>query len=69
MFGIGMQELLLILIRSAGHLRRQQTAGNRWRAGSGAIRNFRRASSEPDEIDITPGKDKKPTSGDDAPKA
>ena len=34
-----------------------------------AIRNFRRASSEPDEIDITPGKDKKPTSGDDAPKA
>ena len=54
MFGIGMQELLLILI--VGGLGR-------------AIRNFRRASSEPDEIDITPGKDKKPTSGDDAPKA
>ena len=52
MFGIGMQELLLILVVVL------------------LIRNFRRASSEPDEIDITP-KDKKDqsSSGDDSHKA
>ena len=68
MFGIGMQELLLILIVVLlifGANKLPEIGGGLGRA----IRNFRRASSEPDEIDITPGKDKKPTPGDDAPKA
>ena len=68
MFGIGMQELLLILIVVLlifGANKLPEIGGGLGRA----IRNFRRASSEPDEIDIAPGKDKKPTSGDDAPKA
>ena len=68
MFGIGMQELLLILIVVLlifGANKLPEIGGGLGRA----IRNFRRASSEPDEIYITPGKDKKPTSGDDAPKA
>ena len=68
MFGIGMQELLLILIVVLlifGANKLPEIGGGLGRA----IRNFRRASSEPDEIDITPDKDKKPTSGDDAPKA
>ena len=68
MFGIGMQELLLILIVVLlifGANKLPEIGGGLGRA----IRNFRRASSEPDEIDITPGKHKKPTSGDDAPKA
>ncbi|WP_303927224.1 twin-arginine translocase TatA/TatE family subunit [Desulfovibrio piger] len=68
MFGIGMQELLLILIVVLlifGANKLPEIGGGLGRA----IRNFRRASSEPDEIDITPAKDKKPTSGDDAPKA
>ena len=68
MFGIGMQELLLILIVVLlifGANKLPEIGGGLGRA----IRNFRRASSEPDEIDITPCKDKKPTSGDDAPKA
>ena len=66
MFGIGMQELLLILIVVLlifGANKLPEIGGGLGRA----IRNFRRASS--DEIDITPGKDKKPTSGDDTPKA
>jgi sec-independent protein translocase protein TatA len=58
MFGIGMQEILVILV--VGLLlfgaNRLPEVGN----GLGkAIRNFRRASSEPDEIDITPGSAKK----------
>ena len=68
MFGIGMQELLLILIVVLlifGANKLPEIGGGLGRA----IRNFRRASSEPDEIDITPGKDTKPTSGDAAPKA
>ena len=68
MFGIGMQELLLILIVVLlifGANKLPEIGGGLGRA----IRNFRRASSEPDEIDITPGKDKKPTAGDDTPKA
>ena len=59
MFGIGMQELLLILIVVLlifGANKLPEIGGGLGRA----IRNFRRASSEPDEIDITPGKDKKP---------
>jgi len=54
MFGIGIQELLVILV--VGLL---LFGANRLpEVGSGlgkAIRNFKRASSEPDEIDITPG--------------
>lgn len=57
MFGIGMQELLLILVVVMlvfGANKLPEIGGGLGRA----IRNFRRASSEPDEIDITPGKDK-----------
>jgi len=58
MFGIGMQELIVILV--VGLL---LFGANRLpEVGSGlgkAIRNFKRASSEPDEIDITPGAKKK----------
>ena len=57
MFGIGMQELLLILVVVLlifGANKLPEIGGGLGRA----IRNFRRASSEPDEIDITP-KDKK----------
>ena len=63
MFGIGMQELLLILVVVLlifGANKLPEIGGGLGRA----IRNFRRASSEPDEIDITP-KDKKPSSTDD----
>ncbi|BAV92577.1 twin-arginine translocase TatA/TatE family subunit [Candidatus Desulfovibrio trichonymphae] len=53
MFGIGMQELLLILVVVLllfGANKLPEIGGGLGRA----IRNFRRASSEPDEIDITP---------------
>lgn len=53
MFGIGMQELLiiLVLVLVIFGAKRLPEIG----AGLGrAIRNFRQASSEPDEIDITP---------------
>lgn len=56
MFGIGMQELLLILVVVMlifGANKLPEIGGGLGKA----IRNFRRASSEPDEIDITPGKD------------
>lgn len=57
MFGIGMQEILLILLVVAvifGANKLPEIA-----SGAGkALRNFRKAASEPDEIDITPGKDK-----------
>lgn len=62
MFGIGTQELLLILLVVViiFGARKLPEIG----AGMGrAIRNFRQAASEPDEIDITP-KDTK-TGGDD----
>ncbi|MDR0816986.1 MAG: twin-arginine translocase TatA/TatE family subunit [Desulfovibrio sp.] len=52
MFGIGMQELLLILVVVLllfGANKLPEIGGGLGRA----IRNFRRASSEPDEIDIT----------------
>lgn len=69
MFGIGMQEILVILVIGLlifGANKLPEIGGGLGRA----IRNFRRASSEPDEIDITP-RDKKPapSSTDDAPKA
>lgn len=62
MFGIGMQELLIILVLVLvifGAKRLPEIGGGLGRA----IRNFRQAASEPDEIDITP-KDKTPKSED-----
>ena len=58
MFGIGMQEILVILV--VGLLvfgaNKLPEVGN----GLGkAIRNFKRAASEPDEIDITLSAEKK----------
>ena len=56
MFGIGMQELLVILVLVLvifGAKRLPEIGSGLGRA----IRNFRQASSEPEEIDITP-KDK-----------
>ncbi len=57
MFGIGMQELLVILVVVLvvfGAKRLPEIGGGLGRA----IRNFKQAASEPDEIDVTP-KDKK----------
>ncbi|HXX80938.1 MAG TPA: twin-arginine translocase TatA/TatE family subunit [Thermodesulfovibrionales bacterium] len=55
MFGLGMQELLVILIIVLvlfGASRLPEIG-----KGIGqAIRNFKRATSEPDEIDVTPKK-------------
>ena len=69
MFGIGTQELLLILVVVLlifGAKKLPEIGGGLGRA----IRNFRRASSEPDEIDITPKDKKEPSSyGDDSHKA
>lgn len=59
MFGLGAQEIILILVVALlvfGANKLPEIGGGLGRA----IRNFRRAASEPDEIDITPGKDKKP---------
>ncbi len=59
MFGIGMQELLLILVVGLllfGANKLPEIGGGLGKA----IRNFRRAASEPDEIDITPKSEKKP---------
>lgn len=58
MFGLGMQELLLILVLAMLVF----GASKLPEIGSGlgrAIRNFKRASLEPDEIDITPQKEEK----------
>ena len=58
MFGIGMSELLIILVIvlivfGAGKLREIGSALGR------GIKNFKKSSSEPNEIDITPGAEKK----------
>ncbi|WP_165174623.1 twin-arginine translocase TatA/TatE family subunit [Desulfovibrio sp. ZJ369] len=66
MFGIGMQELLLILVVVLlifGANKLPEIGGGLGRA----IRNFRRASSEPDEIDITPKEKKNDASSKDDP--
>ena len=58
MYGIGMQELLLILVIVVlifGSKKLPEIGGGLGKA----IRNFKRASSEPDEIDITPKKEKR----------
>jgi len=63
MFGIGTQEILVILVIVLvvfGAKRLPEIGGGLGRA----IRNFRQAASEPDEIDITP-KDKKKIEDDD----
>ncbi|RJQ38564.1 MAG: twin-arginine translocase TatA/TatE family subunit [Nitrospiraceae bacterium] len=56
MFGLGMQELIIILIIVLvlfGARRLPELAG-----GIGkAIKNFKKSMSEPDEIDVTPKKD------------
>ena len=60
MYGIGMQELLLILVIVVlifGSKKLPEIGGGLGKA----IRNFKRASSEPDEIDITPKDEKKKT--------
>lgn len=64
MFGIGTQEILIILVILLllfGAKKLPEIGGGLGRA----IRNFKRASSEPDEIDITPGKDKQASTSDD----
>jgi len=56
MFGIGMQELLLILLVVAiifGAKRLPEIG----RGLGKAIHDFKKASSEPDEIDVTPHAD------------
>lgn len=53
MFGIGVPELLVVLVIVLlvfGSKKLPEIGGGLGRA----IRNFRRASTEPDEIDITP---------------
>ena len=64
MFGIGLQELLVVLVLVLlvfGANKLPEIGGGLGRA----IRNFRRASTEPDEIDITP----KGKNGDDSNKS
>lgn len=59
MFGIGAQEVLVVLVVALvifGANKLPEIGGGLGKA----IRNFKRASSEPDEIDITPNAKKKP---------
>jgi sec-independent protein translocase protein TatA len=57
MFGLGMQELIIVLIIVVvlfGATRLPELG-----KGIGqAIKNFKKGVSEPDEIDVTPGKEK-----------
>ncbi len=56
MFGIGMQELLVLLVIVLiifGAKKLPEIGGGLGKA----IRNFRQAASEPDEIDVTPKAD------------
>lgn len=58
MFGIGMSELLIVLVLVLlvfGAKNLPEIGGGLGRA----IRNFKRASNEPDEIDITPKSEQK----------
>ena len=69
--GIGMQELLIILVAVLvlfGAKKLPEIGGGLGKA----IRNFRRASTEPDEIDITAASkvgEKKPETDGSTPKA
>ena len=68
MFGIGMQELLIILVLVLvifGAKRLPEIGGGLGRA----IRNFRQAASETDEIDITPKNKEKIKTDDEDKKA
>ncbi len=67
MFGFGVQELIIILIIVLvlfGATRLPELG----RGVGKAIKNFKKATSEPDEIDVTPGKKteegKEPEKGD-----
>lgn len=55
MFGLGIQELIIVLVIVMilfGAKRLPELA-----SGMGkAVRNFKKASTQPDEIDVTPGK-------------
>ncbi|MCG8532528.1 MAG: twin-arginine translocase TatA/TatE family subunit [Desulfovibrionales bacterium] len=58
MFGIGIPELLVILVLVLlvfGANKLPEIGGGLGRA----IKNFKKATNEPDEIDVTPSKDKK----------
>lgn len=60
MYGIGMQEILIILVIAIvifGAKKLPEIGGGLGKA----IRNFKRSSTEPDEIDITPKTEKKDT--------
>jgi sec-independent protein translocase protein TatA len=59
MFGLGTQELIiifLIVLVLFGASRLPELG----RGIGSAIKNFKKATSEPDEIDVTPPKDDKP---------